>query len=146
MAVVVANEVACVVLDVEWNEYAGIRGVECKCCCGAISCFCTGSILAPGMLRDCGGGGGKGGCMRWYDCGTERSGIGKFMAMSVNVAMTRLASVAHCVFCSGSTGRLTLTVVWKCRKYSPCFFCFFQTSLRELLKISHLRDVEMTSG
>ena len=28
---VVANEVACVVLDVEWNEYVGIRGEECKC-------------------------------------------------------------------------------------------------------------------
>lgn len=46
------------------------------------------------------------------------------MARSVNVAMTRLASVAHCVFCSRSTGRLTLTVAWKCRMYSPCFFIF----------------------
>lgn len=73
MAVVAANEVACVVLDVEWNEYVVIRGEECKCCCGAIGCFCIGSSLAPGMLTDCGGG-GKGGCMRWYECGTERSG------------------------------------------------------------------------
>ena len=57
--------------------------------------------------------------------GLEMERIRKFMARSVNVAMTRLASVAHCLLCSGSTGRLTLTVAWKCRMYSPFFFCFF---------------------
>ena len=47
------------------------------------------------------------------------------MARSVNVAMTRLASVAHCVFCSRSTGRLTLTVAWKCRMFIFLFFSNF---------------------